>query len=269
LNYRLYGIVAAAAVLGRALPGLAQDEAPALYTTVQAQAGAAIYGAQCAACHGAQLEGAVGPALTGMAFHKMAAAQHLTPKTLLEVISQTMPMTAPGTLKPENYASLVAYILQSSGYPAGSLPLSKGGANLGSLDLGKDRAAASSGQASPALAPATAKRLASAGVYTDAQAARGKGFYADNCLQCHGSELEGGEEAPSLAGSGFLSRWGALPLGAVHAFIDKNMPPGNGGALGAQQEADIVAYMLQKSGFPAGTAPLPADPASLNGIGLK
>jgi hypothetical protein len=58
-------------------------------------------------------------------------------------------------------------------------------------------------------------------------------------------------------------------VGTVHAFIDKNMPPGNGGALGAVSEASVVAYILFKNNFPAGSTPLPADPAGLNGIALK
>jgi mono/diheme cytochrome c family protein len=233
--------------------GAAQDVA--LYTGGQAQQGAVLYASQCAACHGAQLEGIAGPALTGPDFHQMAAAQHLTAKSLLDVISTTMPMTAPGKLTPDQYASLVAFILQRSGYPAGDKPLSKDSANLSNLDLGAGAAAA--------------MHTASQGVYTPAQMAQGKAFYSDNCLQCHGGELEGVEDAPPLAGKPFISKWGGLPVGSLHAFIDKNMPPGNGGALGAVSEAAVVAYILSKNNFPAGGAPLPADPAGLNAIILK
>src|ERR1700753_1174052 len=90
------------------LTGTAQDAA--VYTAGQAQQGAALYATQCAACHGGQLEGGAGPALTGAAFHQLAAAQHLTPRSLLEVVSATMPMTAPASLKPDQYAALVAFI---------------------------------------------------------------------------------------------------------------------------------------------------------------
>jgi mono/diheme cytochrome c family protein len=246
------------------LIGSAQDTA--IYTTSQAQQGAALYASQCAACHGAQLEGIAGPALTGTLFHQMAAAQHLTPKSLLDVVATTMPMTAPGTLKPDQYAALVAFILQRSGYPAGDEPLSKDSANLASLDLGIDKSAAAAGQ--PA-APAAATRLASQGVYSAAQLAQGKSFYDNNCNQCHGAELEGGEDAPPLAGKAFIGKWGGLPVGTLHAFIDKNMPPGNGGALGSANEVEVVAYILSKNYFPAGSTPLPADPAGLNNIAIK
>ena len=223
-----------------------------LYTTSQAQQGAAIYARQCAVCHGDTLAGGAGPALKGMAFNEMAASQHLTIKSLLDVTSRTMPLTAPGSLKQEEYAALTAFILQQSGFLAGDRPLSEESVNLSDIDLGIDTAAA--------------MRTASQGVYTDAQMAQGKAFYSDNCLQCHGGELDGVEDAPPLAGKLFLSKWGGLPVGTLHAFIDKSMPPGNGGALGAVSEAAVVAYILYKNNFPSGSTPLPADPAGLNSI---
>jgi mono/diheme cytochrome c family protein len=246
------------------IPEFGAAQNTALYTTDQAGQGAALYAGQCAVCHGAQLEGIAGPALTGTAFHQMAAAQHLTPKSLLDVVSTTMPMTAPGTLTADQYASLVAFILQKSGYPAGGKPLSKDNPELAGLDLGIDPTAAPGSAATQAAA-----LLASQGAYTAQQMAEGKALYDDNCIQCHGAELEGVEDAPPLAGKPFISKWGGLPVGAIHAFIDKNMPPGNGGALGATQEAKVLAFILSKNNFPPGPTALPADPAGLNGIILK
>jgi mono/diheme cytochrome c family protein len=233
----------------------------ALYTAAQAGQGATLYATQCAACHGAELEGIAGPALTGPAFHQMAAVQHLTPKSLLDVISTTMPMTAPGKLTADQYASLVAFLLQRNNYPAGDKPLAKDNPDLASLDLG--------GGSTPGSAQAAPARLASQGIYTAQQLADGKAAYNNNCIQCHGGELEGVEDAPPLSGKPFITKWGGLPVGAVHAYIDKNMPPGNGGALGPNQEAGVVAYILSKNGFPPGPTALPSDPAGLNGILLK
>ena len=248
--------------------GAAQDAA--VYTASQAQHGAAIYARQCAVCHGDTLEGGAGPALKGMAFDELATSQHLSIKSLLDVISRTMPMAAPGSLKQADYAALTAFILQQSGLLAGDKPLSEESANLGGIGLGIDSAAASaSGRQSGAPATATAMRTASQGVYTDAQMAQGKAFYSDNCLQCHGGELDGVEDAPPLAGKLFISKWAGLPVGTLHAYIDKSMPPGNGGALGAVSEAAVVAYILSKNNFPSGSTPLPADPAGLDSIITK
>ena len=109
------------------------------------------------------------------------------------------------------------------------------------------------------IAPARAQSAADAG----------RALYAEHCAQCHGGDADGGEEGPPLTGPSFMRRWGASPVGAVHAFIDKEMPPGNAGALGAVQETDIVAFVLWKNGFPPGGTALPNDPAGLNAIGWK
>jgi mono/diheme cytochrome c family protein len=109
---------------------IAQSAKPALYTADQATAGAAVYSQACAACHGAQLEGVAAPALKGSGFGDMANAQALTADALLDVISNTMPQSDPGSLKPEEFAAVTAYILQQNGYPAGSAALAKGAAGL-------------------------------------------------------------------------------------------------------------------------------------------
>ena len=119
-------------ILSAAVPvaAFAQAAKPALYTEAQANAGATVYAQTCAACHGSQLEGVAAPALKGPPFGDMANAQSLTVDTLLDVIANTMPQSDPGSLKPEDYAAVTAYILQQNGYPAGSAPLAKNAAGL-------------------------------------------------------------------------------------------------------------------------------------------
>ena len=121
-----------ALILLAAAPQLANAQAakPSLYTADQATAGAAVYSQACAACHGAQMEGVAAPALKGPAFGDMATAQGLTADALLDVIANTMPQSDPGSLKPEEYNAVTAYILQQNSYPAGSTPLAKGAAGL-------------------------------------------------------------------------------------------------------------------------------------------
>ena len=119
-----------AVILFAPLTANAQSAKPALYTDAQAQAGTAIYSQACAACHGQQLEGVAAPALKGSAFGEMANAQGLTADALLDVISNTMPQSDPGSLKPDEYNAVTAYILQQNGYPAGSAALAKGAAGL-------------------------------------------------------------------------------------------------------------------------------------------
>ncbi len=125
--YRSLLLLAAAATIAT-LPQLAgaQSAKPALFTDAQASAGAAVYASSCAACHGQQLEGVAAPALKGQPFGEMSTAQGLTAQTLLDVIVNTMPQSDPGSLKPEEYSAIIAYILQQNGYPSGPVALVTG-----------------------------------------------------------------------------------------------------------------------------------------------
>src|SRR5690242_20202298 len=66
---------------------------------------------------------------------------------------------------------------------------------------------ASGGPATPRLG-----RTVWDSVYSAPQAARGESTYARSCARCHGATLTGANEAPPLAGSGFLGNWNGLAL---------------------------------------------------------
>ena len=88
-------------------PAPAQSTGSAPYTPQQVAQGSAIYASSCAACHGANLQGISAPALTGPGF----GHSHLNASQLRDVVTQRMPLTAPGSLKPDQYASVVAFLL--------------------------------------------------------------------------------------------------------------------------------------------------------------
>jgi mono/diheme cytochrome c family protein len=85
----------------------AESTGSAPYTSQQVAQGSAVYAASCAACHGANLQGISAPALRGPGF----ARSHLTALQLRDVVTQRMPLTAPGSLKPDEYASVMAFLL--------------------------------------------------------------------------------------------------------------------------------------------------------------
>ena len=102
------------------------------------------------------------------------------------------------------------------------------------------------------------------GVYTDAQAERGRASYQQSCVGCHRDDLRGDNTAPSLVGESFTFLWGDMEVGELSARIQKLMPPQGPGSLPAQTYIDIVAFMLQKNAFPAGSVELSADPVALH-----
>jgi quinoprotein glucose dehydrogenase len=94
-----------------------------LYTAVQAARGRALYGQQCAVCHGADLEGVeMAPSLAGGDFVDRWTGHSLG--DLFERIRATMPKGKPGSLSREDNADITAYILSVNRFPAGSSDLS-------------------------------------------------------------------------------------------------------------------------------------------------
>jgi mono/diheme cytochrome c family protein len=89
-----------------------------IFTAEQVASGKEKAAAECASCHGAGLKGDVAPTLVGADF-----IDHWYDARLGELalrIQNTMPQTAPGSLKPEEYADILAFVLSENGFPAGS-----------------------------------------------------------------------------------------------------------------------------------------------------
>ena len=97
------------------------------------------------------------------------------------------------------------------------------------------------------------------GTYSTAQAARGEELYAQNCGACHSGDLMGSERAPALGGAGFAARWSGRPLGELLDYIQVLMPLLSPGGLTRHQNADILAFMLQRSGATPGDTDLWRD----------
>jgi mono/diheme cytochrome c family protein len=115
---------------------LAWGEALAVFTAEQAAQGQALYAHNCSECHGPELEGLSGPALTGPAFRQMLSDQNLTAASLLSVVMNTMPYDAQGNLPDAQFEAIVAYILSRSGYPAGAEKLAPDNPHLAELKFG-------------------------------------------------------------------------------------------------------------------------------------
>jgi S-disulfanyl-L-cysteine oxidoreductase SoxD len=107
------------------------------------------------------------------------------------------------------------------------------------------------------------------GVYTAAQADRGKAIYGQQCASCHGATLDGGGAAPPLAGPDFKSNWNGQTAADLFEKTQTTMPADQPGKLTRQQTADILAFLLASNGFPAGSMELPIDAAALATIHIE
>ncbi len=92
-------------------------------------------------------------------------------------------------------------------------------------------------------------------IYTAAQATAGATVYATNCAICHGADLKGGA-GPALLGQAFANASGNTSLGAIFSMAAQQMPAGNPGSLTHDQYTQVMAYILNKNGYPAGGMPL-------------
>jgi quinoprotein glucose dehydrogenase len=109
------------------------------------------------------------------------------------------------------------------------------------------------------------------GVYTDAQARRGKESYDYSCAMCHSPTLEGdsARDIPALAGEPFLNEWNAHSLKDLFDVVSRSMPKDAPASLRAQTYADLLAYVLWVNEFPTGDRELAADPPLLERIKIE
>ena len=117
-----------------------------------------------------------------------------------------------------------------------------------------------------ATAATQASRSVWDGVYTEEQARRGEMLYFDQCAFCHGDALEGGEEAPPLVGGTFTGAWNGVTLGDMLERTRVSMPMDFPGTLSRRQNADIIAFLLEVNGLPAGERELPRQDGLLQQI---
>jgi mono/diheme cytochrome c family protein len=96
---------------------------------------------------------------------------------------------------------------------------------------------------------------------------RGKKGYTVYCEACHAADLAGTNSgdsgAPPLKRDGFME---GSDANALYTKIQKTMPLDAPDSLTAEEYVDILAYILQENGFPAGPQDLRADAAVLRGV---
>ena len=119
---RLHGGLLLTLILGTTLIAAQEPRSvwQGVYSAAQSERGAAVYKQSCGTCHGENLAGDIGPTLTGPFW---SIWEGRTAADLLKTIRTTMPADAPESLKPQEYADLVAYLFSVNKFPAGEKEL--------------------------------------------------------------------------------------------------------------------------------------------------
>lgn len=97
-------------------------------------------------------------------------------------------------------------------------------------------------------------------LYTQAQADEGILLYVTNCARCHGGEMEG-MSGPGLTGPKFASVKADFNVHHIFEIVAKNMPATRPGSLQDEEYVKIMAYILEKNGYPAGDQELTYESA--------
>jgi S-disulfanyl-L-cysteine oxidoreductase SoxD len=262
------------------------------YTADQAARGRAAYLAHCARCHSPDLRARSTyislydyPALRGAYFWDRWEGQ--TAHALLLVIEHTMPLDAPFSLDGRTYAEIVAFILQQNGFVPGprELPAAAGASSrLVGMQLERSVARPQAqaqevgaarreppGDDEPPPPPDPAADAPVAvevdtgrhGWFLPSQVDHAQTVYAERCSRCHGGAMQGIGVAPSLAGDNFMERWRGEPVSDLYWVVNELMPIDDPASLLPQAAADLVALILARNGFEAGTRALPPDEAAL------
>lgn len=119
-----------------AAPEAAQEQSvnSGVYTDAQATRGAATFNKECASCHGAGLEGGgEAPALTGSEF--LSNWNGTTVGDLLDRVRISMPPGNPSSVPTDAKADIIAHVLKSNKYPAGTTEIGKDPAALKQLKI--------------------------------------------------------------------------------------------------------------------------------------
>ena len=94
------------------------------------------------------------------------------------------------------------------------------------------------------------------GIYSEAQAARGRQVFEQICTECH---VPADWMEPA-----FQERWEEASVFRLWYWIYERMPHGNPGSLTREQVTDALTYIFQLNGLPPGPSELATDDDSID-----
>jgi cytochrome c2 len=113
----------------------------------------------------------------------------------------------------------------------------------------------------PRAAGAQAAKSTTQGVYTLAQATKGRNVFNGACLGCHTTATH--------MGPAFELRWFGRPLAELYGYLSNLMPKSAPGTLTEDEYIWVTAYILKLNGMPAGKVELSSEPSWLKGVRIE
>ena len=115
------------------------------------------------------------------------------------------------------------------------------------------------------------KRSVRDGVFSERQVDRGRRVYLRSCEHCHGSSLEGNDtaEIPALVYDPFFRQWNGKTVADLFEHTSRSMPADDRGSLTPRNYVDVLAFVFESNGFPAGESDLPEKPEELATITIE
>lgn len=101
--------------------------------------------------------------------------------------------------------------------------------------------------------------------FTRDQASRGQDIYRQACASCHGQSLEGASGVPPLAGNMTPATYHEGSIQQLYTQL-KRMPANAPGSLNEQQYVDVLSFLLERNGHPAGASELRLDDPRLTQV---
>ena len=103
-------------------------------------------------------------------------------------------------------------------------------------------------------------RSSLSGVYTAAQAERGRQLYAFRCVRCHETGFDG---APRLDAGRLGSDFQGHPVFDLADLIHSSMPVDEPGTTSRADAADLAAFLLSQMNMPPGDSELASGESDL------
>jgi mono/diheme cytochrome c family protein len=119
--------------------------------------------------------------------------------------------------------------------------------------------------ADPPISRPTDQKTTNDGVYTKAQAEGARAQFDKICAECHPFTVAAKKKPKDvpLGDEPFFENWEGRSLDAIITTIVLTMPNDGSGVVTDAEAVDLVAYILQQNGFPAGGTALTKDSAAV------